>query len=78
MAVTHLDEAGYPLYILRTYSIPTTYNRQRSQPEYKEYRVGEDGEVENSSGGHGEQYGQRACTSSTLMSGFPMKGYGCA
>ena len=44
----------------------------------KEYGVGEDGEVENSSGGHGEQYGQRAHTSSTLMSGFPMKGYGCA
>lgn len=44
----------------------------------KEYGVGEDGEVENSGGGHGEQYGQRARTSSTLMSGFPMKGYGCA
>ena len=44
----------------------------------KEYGVGEDGEVENSGGGHGEQYGQRARISSTLMSGFPMKGYGCA
>ena len=25
----------------------------------KEYGVGEDGEVENSGGGHGEQYGQK-------------------
>ena len=45
----------------------------------KENRVGEDGEVENGGrGGHSERYGQRARTSSTLMSGFPMKGYGCA